>query len=199
VSQYPPGQEPWGRPEDPRQRPQHPQQQEQYAPPGGDGGQSPSMPADPQQRRLFQIGGVVAAIVAFVLIVHPFSGAGLTGTWVGPVTMQTQRGTIPVAEILLDLKQDGNNLSGSGQECVNFRAVAQAVSFTVTGSVNGSAVRMTWKLSNGDEPVSGTTSNDQLQLINHNQSATSNATLQHGGNTAFAQSCSRLPQLSNGG
>jgi hypothetical protein len=50
------------------------------------------MPTDPQQRRLFQIGGVVAAIVAFVLIVHPFNGAGLTGTWVGSVTMQTQQG-----------------------------------------------------------------------------------------------------------
>jgi hypothetical protein len=157
------------------------------------------MPVNPQQQRLFQIGAVVAAIIAFVLIVHPFNGASLTGTWVGPATTQTQRGIFPFAEILLDLNQDGNSLSGSGQECVNSQSGPSSINFTVTGSVNGSAVRMTWKFSNGDVPVSGTTSNDQLQLTSHDQSGTSNATLQHGGNTVFTQGCSRLPQLGNGG
>jgi hypothetical protein len=69
----------------------------------------------------------------------------------------------------------------------------------VTGSVSGSAVRMTWKFSNGDVPVSGTTSNDQLQLSSHDQDGASNVTLQHGGNTAFTRACARLPQLGNGG
>ena len=199
MNQYPPGQEPWGRPDDPQQGPQYPQQAPWDAPTVGHGGQPSSMPANPQQRRLFQIGAVVAAIVAFVLIVHPFNGAGLTGTWVGPATKQTQQGTIPVAGILLDLTQNNNTLSGSGQECVNSQSGPLSVNFTVTGSVNGSAVRMTWKLPNGDEPVSGTLSNGQLQLTSHDQSGTSNATLQHGSNTAFTQGCSRLPQLSNGG
>ena len=76
-----------------------------YPAPGYPGyGAQPAPPANPQQRRNFTIGAVVAAVLAVLIVLHPFGGAGFGGTWVGPATQQVRQGaTIPVAELLRDL------------------------------------------------------------------------------------------------
>ena len=216
MNQYPSSQDPWGRPADPQQEGygQYPGQgedappraQPQYPPPvyqrGGMssyGGQT-WQAANPQQRRIFTIGAVVAAILAFVLVVKPFGSAGFAGTWVGPNTQQAQQGTsVLAAELLLNLSQSGNNVTGTGQECFNTTSGAVSEHFDVTGTANGSSVRMTWKSSSDSQPVSGTLANGTLTVTAPDRSEASTVSLQQGTLTQFTQACSRLIQLNPNG
>lgn len=208
-AQYAPPQQQYAPPQQPYAPPQYAPQG--YAAPGYPPGGYPApgysgygaqqaQPANPQQRRLFTWGAVAAAIIAFIVVLHPFGGAGFGGTWVGPITQQVQQGaTIPVAEFLLDLTQSGNTISGTGQECVNTSNGAVSENFDVTGTANGNSAQLTLKSSSGTTPATGSLSGSTLTITTQGQSGASTITMQQGTLTAFTQACSRLIKIDEAG
>ncbi len=216
-NQYPPQYAPAGQPYDPygQQAQYAPPPQGPYAPPGyGAGhpapgypapgypgyGAQPAPPANPQQRRNFTIGAVVAAVLAVLVVLHPFGGAGFGGTWVGPATQQVRQGaTIPVAELLLDLSQNGNTITGTGQECVNTSNGTVSENLDVSGTANGSSARLTLKSANGSTPSTGSISGSTLTITTQGQGAGATITMQQGTLAAFSQACSRLVKINQTG
>jgi len=147
------------------------------------------------------LGGIVAVIVAAavlaVLVLHPFGGSGIAGTWYGSGTVTVSNGTRLGVATYLDLSQNGSQVSGTGQYCVSLGSTGTAtLSLNVAGMLNGTALSMTWtptSTNTNESPtqVSGSVTNNQITLTTISGDA-SNLTLSHGSQSSFTSGCNAL-------
>ncbi|MGH2517623.1 MAG: hypothetical protein ACRDHP_18390, partial [Ktedonobacterales bacterium] len=118
----------------------------------------PGMAPVPAPTRGRNTGIIIGAIVLVIVIVgalvlHSLGGTSFAGQWYGQVKYTPAAGTTfspYTAEVYLDLAQNSSNtLSGTGKLCVNLNGSPQEVSFTVTGTANGSNANIKVATSSG--------------------------------------------------
>lgn len=141
--------------------------------------------------------GIVVALVVIALVGRALlAGPSVAGTWVGD--HQTTRSDDTPGAVYLDLRQDGDKVTGSGRVCVNRRG-AHSTAIAVSGQVNGDVLTLTYDYSRagiplGVGPVTLTGRlGDALTLASAAPSAGVTLHLQRGDTGAFDALCAHLP------
>lgn len=166
--------------------------------------------AEPGSRRpwwLVPIASGLAVAVVIAAVIYVLTRTSVSGNWYGPGNIEGTSAPVAIAAYMQLSQQLTGSVSGSGKLCVRSAQGIIQVPVTITGSLSGSNVKLTARMSASDPAATsvplastlemqGTLAEGTLTLSGTSPPGV--LTLQQGSQSDYETACTNLPTTDTG-